>query len=52
MNNLILLFVIVALVIGAGYLLSISWHDFTRHIARVGGKRKRGTKHASDTGAE
>lgn len=40
MNNLILLFVIVALVIGAGYILSISWHDFTRHIGRVAKKKK------------
>lgn len=40
MNNLILLFVIVALVIGAGYILSISWHDFSRHIGRAGKKRK------------
>jgi len=40
MNNMLVLFVIVALVIAAGYILSISWHDFTRHIGRVNKKRK------------
>jgi cell division protein FtsL len=35
MDNLIVLCVITALVIVASYVLSISWHDFTRHLVQV-----------------
>jgi hypothetical protein len=32
MDNLVILCVIASLVVIASYVLSISWHDFTRHL--------------------